>query len=272
VAPPRASKLLQICVLALVVPVLASHPQARAQEGICKYVSQLPDDCAGARLQRSDNLRNQRYKEIDLFAKDVIKKILYISSYNTTGLNGADDTADSAPDSLARGLDPKAIAKQYQALAVLVGSPRYWTIDWLADRVGKVRTFGSLNAAWMGNRAGSVAAVSNKSTDQAYRVSLVAQTAAEGFKKGSKVYLLDDPKDRTWVMTSYTDKWAPGLTIEKLDSLGNLLAMPPGWKYRVTVLAKELVLVSKSGSVAYTQDDKGNTYVLTGRDQSNFGP
>ena len=270
--PAEARELLQTCVLALIVPLLAFHAQALAQGTICKYVSQLPDDCAGAALQRYDNLRNQRFEEIALFSKDVIKKILYVSSYNTTGLNGGDDSGDSAPESLVRSLDPRAIAKQYQALVVQVSLARYWTIDWLADRMGKVRTFGGLNAAWMGNRAGSTASLSNKWTDQAYRVSLVAQTAAEGFKKGSKVYLLDDPKGRTWVMTSYTDKVAPGLTIEKLDSLGGALATPPGWKFRVAVLSKELVLVAKSGSAAYTQDDKGNLYDLTGSDQSNFSP
>jgi hypothetical protein len=267
----RAS-VLQTGALALVVLSFVLHAQALGQEGFCKYVSQLPDDCARARLQRFDDLRNQRYEVIDLFAKDVIKKILYLSSYNTTGLNGGDDTGDSAPDSLARTLDPKAIAKQYQALAARVSLPRYWTIDWLADRVGQVRRFGGLNAAWMGNRAATTAALSNKPTDQAYRVSLVAQTVAEGFKKGSKVNLLDDPKGRTWVMISYTDKVVPGLTIENLATLGGALATPPGWKFRVADLARELVLVARNGSASYTQDDKGNIYELTGPDQSNFSP
>jgi hypothetical protein len=168
-------------------------------------------------------------------------------------------------------VDTEATAKQYQALLVRVSSPCYWTIDWLADRVGKVRTFSGLNAAWMGNRAVSAAALTNKPTDQAYRISIVAQTAAEGFKKGSKVYVLDDPKGRTWVMTSYTGNVASESTIDNLETLGGTLAMPPGWKYRVAVLAKELVLLGKSGS-ANTQDDKGNVYALTGPDRSNFSP
>ena len=37
------------------------------------------------------------------------------------------------------------------------------------------------------------------------------------------MYLLDDPKGRTWIMTSYTDKIAAGLTIDKLETLGSLL-------------------------------------------------
>ena len=268
----RKSLLFGLCILAVTVSAFAFDVRAQAQERTCKYVSQLPDDCAGAQLQKLDHLRSQRYREINLFAKDVIKKILYVSSYDTTGLNGGDDSGDSAPDSLARNIDTKATAKQYQALLVQVSPPRCWTIDWLADRVGKVRTFSGLNAAWMGNRAVSAAALLNKPTDQAYRISTVAQTAAEGFKKGSKVYLLDDPKGRTWVMASYTDNVAPESTIDKLETLGGTLAMPPGWKYRVAVLAKELVLLGKSGTSAYTQDDKGNVYALTGPDRSNFSP
>jgi hypothetical protein len=124
----------------------------------------------------------------------------------------------------------------------------------------------------MGNRPASAAADANKSASRAYRYLPVARTAAKGFKKGSKVYLLDDPKGRTWVMTSYTDKIAPGLTIDALETLGSLLTMPPEWRYRAVALDKELVLVAKSGSAATIQDDKDNVYDLTGPGQSNFNP
>jgi hypothetical protein len=41
---------------------------------------------------------------------------------------------------------------------------------------------------------------------------------------------LDDPKGRTWIMTSYKDKIVTGLTLDKLETLGSSLALPPGWK------------------------------------------
>ena len=154
VARRRALKLcgLAICTL----PTF--HGAALADGTACKYFSQLPDDCVGAELRKYDNLRNYRYEEIDLFARDVIKKVRYVSSYNTTGLNGGDESGDSAPQPLAHSLDPKGIAKRYQALNVWVSPPRYWTIDWLVDRFGRVRSFGDLNAAWMGDRPASAAA------------------------------------------------------------------------------------------------------------------
>ena len=65
-----------------------------AEYGACKFFSQLPDDCAGAELRKFDSLRNYRYEEIDLFAKDPLKGILYVSVYNTTGQNAGEDTRE----------------------------------------------------------------------------------------------------------------------------------------------------------------------------------
>ena len=260
------------CGLALGLLLLTAQGVAPSHAEECKYFSGLPDDCAGAQYRRFDKLRDYRYAEIDLLGKDPLKKVLYLSVYNTTGLNGGDDSRDSAPASLAQKLDPKKIAKQYQALSARIGPPYYWTIDWVADRIGAVRGFGGLNAEWMGNSQAPSVAVSPKSASPAYRVTLEARTAVEGFKKGSEVYLLDDPKGRTWVMVSYTNKDMPDLTIDKLDSIGDLLKLPQSWKFRTATLAKELVLEPKAGFVGVIQDDKGNVYQLTGPRQSNFVP
>ena len=238
----------------------------------CKYFSALPDDCAGAQYRKYDNLRDYRYAEIELFAKDPLKRVLYVSTYNTTGLNGGDDSRNSAPALLLQKLDTKRIAKQYQALLARIGPPYYWTTDWLADRIGAVRSFEGLNAQWMGNTLAPIAALSPKPLSPAYHTTLTARTAVVGFKKGSQVYLLDDPKGRTWVMVSYTNKEKPDLMIDKLDSLGDVLKLPQGWKFRTATLAKELVLEPKAGFAGIIQDDKGNLYHLTGPRQSNFIP
>ena len=95
---------LAVCGLALGLPWLAGQgvaPAYGAEWSTCKYFSQLPDDCAGAEQRKYDNLRNYRYQEIELFAKDALKKILYVSVYNTTGQNDADETRDSAPKPLS---------------------------------------------------------------------------------------------------------------------------------------------------------------------------
>jgi hypothetical protein len=261
-----------LCGPAFGLLLLTAQGAAPSYAEDCKYFSALPDDCAGAEHRKFDNLRDYRYEEIALLAKDPLKKVLYVSVYNTTGLNGGDDSHDSAPTSLAQRLDPKKIAKQYQALTARIGPPYTWTVDWLADRVGAVRSFDGLNAEWMGNSLAPSVAASPKPASPAYRATLPAITAVVGFKKGSEVYLLDDPKGRTWVMVSYTNKETPDLTIDKLDSLGDLLKLPQGWKFRTTTLAKELVLEPKAGFAGVLQDDKGNVYHLTGPRQSNFIP
>jgi hypothetical protein len=263
---------LALCGLALGLGLTAGREVAPARAAECKYFSQLPDDCAGAEQRKYVDLRGYRYQEIDLFAKDALKKILYVSIYNTTGLNGGDESRDSAPKSLVGGLDPKKIAKQYHAIAATISPPLYWTLDWFVDRVGYVHNFDGLDAAWMGNSQAPASKLSAKSTSDAYRVTFVARTSIEGFKKGSQVYLLDDPKGRTWALVSYTDKYLPGLTIDKLDSLGDVLKLPQGWKFRTTVLKKELVLEPKGGTAGLVQDDKQNVYDLTGPGQSNFVP
>ncbi len=70
---------------------------ARADWSTCKFFSQLPDDCAGAEQRRYDHLRGARYEEIDLFARDALKKIPYVSVYNTTGLDRVGNSSNSAP-------------------------------------------------------------------------------------------------------------------------------------------------------------------------------
>src|ERR1700733_10721570 len=270
VGKSRAGRTLRRVVLGLMALTALGVCPSRAED--CKYFSALPDDCARAGLRKFDGLRDYRYEEIELFAKDPLKKVLYVTVYDTTGLNGGDDSRDSAPAALAQKLDPKKIAKQYQALLARIDPPYHWTVDWLADRVGTVRSFDGLNAAWMGNSMAPSAALSPKVASPAYRTILAARTAVAGFEKGSEVYLLDDPKGRTWVMVSYTNKDMSDLTIAKLESLGDVLKLPQGWKFRSATLAKELVLEPKAGFAGIIQDDKGNLYHLTGPRQSNFVP
>jgi hypothetical protein len=266
---------LTLLALALALPWWTRQtlaPAYGANQTICKFFSQLPDDCAEAENRKYDNLRGYRYEEIDLFAKDALKKVPYVSMYNTTGLNGGEDSNDSAPKSLSDQVDPRKIAKRFQAISVAISPPRYWTVDWLVDRIGVVRNFDGLNAAWMGNSQAPAAELSAKPTSEDYRARLVASSLIVGFKKGSEVYLLDDPKGRTWVMISFSTKDVPDMTIGKLDSLGDLIKPPQGWKFRTATLDKELVLEPKGGFAGFTQDDKGNVYALTGPHQSNFVP
>ena len=106
----------------------------------------------------------------------------------------------------------------------------------------------------------------------AYRAAPFGRTAIEGFKKGSKVYLLDDPKGRAWVLAAYTTAAVPSGSIDDLNSLGDQLKLPEGWKFRTAKLQRELILEPKGGYAVSTEDDKGDVYHLAGPGQSNFTP
>jgi hypothetical protein len=125
----------------------------------------------------------------------------------------------------------------------------------------------------MGNSLAPAAAIAPKSPrPAAYHPTFSARSTVQGFKKGSEVYLLDDPKGQTWVMVSYLSGNNADLTIDTLSSLGDVLKLPQGWKFRAATLRNELVLEPKAGLVGIVQDDKGNLYHLTGPRQSNFVP
>jgi hypothetical protein len=169
-------------------------------------------------------------------------------------------------------VDLKKVAKRFQALTAVASQPRYWALDWFADRVGAVRNFDGLDAAWMGNRLAAESRLSAKAADEAYRFQSFPRTTIEGYKRGTKVYLLDDPKGRAWVLAAYTAEAAPNGAVDDLDSLGDRLKLPEGWKFRIVTLDRELVLEAKGGSAAATVDNLGDVYHLAGQGQSNFTP
>ena len=70
------------------------------------------------------------------------------------------------------------------------------------------------------------------------------------------------------MLTAYTS----GGASDDLDTLGDRLKLPQGWKFRSVVLEKDLILEAKGGLAASTQDDKGDVYHLAGPGQSNFNP
>ena len=85
----RGGRTLRRIVLGLMALAAPGVCPSHAED--CRYFSALPDDCARARLRKFDGLRDYRYEEIELFAKDPLKKVLYVTVYDTTGLNGGDD-------------------------------------------------------------------------------------------------------------------------------------------------------------------------------------
>ena len=177
-----------------------------------------------------------------------------------------------APEDYAKHVDLKKVAKRFQALSAQSSPPRYWALDWFADRIGAVRNFDGLDAAWMGNGPAAESRLSANPAGEAYRLQSFPRTMIEGYKRGTKIYLLDDPKGHTWVLTAYTAEAAPNRTADDLELLGDRLKLPAGWKFRTVSLDRELVLEATGGTAAATVDDLGDMYHLIGHGHSNFTP
>src|SRR5271155_90817 len=113
VGKSRGGRTLRRVVLGVMAATAPGVCPSRAEE--CKYFSALPDDCARAGLRKFEGLRDYRYEEIELFAKDPLKKVLYVTVYDTTGLNGGGDSRDSGPAAPAQKLGSQKNAQKKQA-------------------------------------------------------------------------------------------------------------------------------------------------------------
>ena len=86
------------------------------------------------------------------------------------------------------------------------------------------------------------------------------------------VFILDDPDGNSYVMKSVNLITDPTRTYADLETLGERLALDPGWKFRLELLKQDLVLTPDNGKVIITLDDMGNVYDRVGGPYSNFKP
>ena len=101
----RGGSALRRVALGLLALTASGVGRSRAED--CKYFSALPDDCARAAFRKFDGLRDYRHEEIELFAKDPLKKVLYVSFYDTTGLNGGEDLHELGPGGAGEETGPQ---------------------------------------------------------------------------------------------------------------------------------------------------------------------
>ena len=71
-----------------------------------------------------------------------------------------------------------------------------------------------------------------------YQAHSVMRNTVFGYLKGKKVYELSSPTGEVFRMQSYAQIVDPSLNINNLDSLGERLKLPQGWKYQVKILTK----------------------------------
>jgi hypothetical protein len=76
------------------------------------------------------------------------------------------------------------------------------------------------------------------------------------------VFELVNPAGEAYVMQALCMGVDPTMSQESLPTLGERLAVPQGWAYRMRVLTQELVVDTTSTIATVLQDEFENSYTL----------
>jgi hypothetical protein len=201
-------------------------------------------------VRTRDHLRGQRYGEVLVVTGGPLSFTGHV--YNTIGLN-------NCPEAEWKALNPKELAREYKARAVILNGPRYFLMDQnsLANP-GSVATFGGLQARHLANVNISLLTMLHGRA-KPYTENTVKRSSEYVYREGRPVYELLAPDGRVYVMQTYALIVDPNLTEADLATLGKRLKLPAGWKYRTRILDRDLVLRT-TGTAYVLQDTLQNSY------------
>jgi hypothetical protein len=218
-----------------------------------------------------NDLRGVIYCEVWLFRNTQAGQIAGVY-YNTSALNNSADKLNTCPASMWDKVTVASLEANFDVLAAYRNGPRGWTMDSITLPVGPVVAFDGLQTRWMGQgllpKGVSLANahMAPYSPLQSHRKSSMT------FKKGKPVFVLDDPQGTPWVMQAFGQLVDKSLTYDGLKDLGSKLKPPAGWKYRVVVLDRDLVVSTPKGYNWIVQDELQNTYDACKEGACNFRP
>jgi len=199
-----------------------------------------------------DGMRGVRYGEVlPIFLRD---DGLHAEVYGTQMLN-------DCPQELWEKLDADVIAKEMGAVFVKLNGPRQWVLDGLGTKVAPVepvlREFGGI----MFRRIATLH-IGDKLSAGAYTEKKVNRGAVFYWDAGKPVFELVNPAGEAYVMQALCMGVDPTMSQESLPTLGERLAVPQGWAYRMRVLTQELVVDTTSTIATVLQDEFENSYTL----------
>ncbi len=199
-----------------------------------------------------DGMRGVRYGEVlPIYLRD---DGLHAEVYGTQMLN-------DCPQHLWEKLDAAAIAAEMGAVFVKLNGPRQWVLDGLGAKVAPVepvlREFGGI----MFRRIATLH-LGDKPGGGAYHENKVNRGAVFYWDAGKPVFELVNPSGKNYVMQALCKGVDPSMSEESLATLGDRLALPNGWSYRLRVLTKELVVDTTSTIATVLQDEFENSYTL----------
>jgi len=210
-------------------------------------------------IPASGPLFNVRYCEVLLaFPED---GRIRARVYGTQGIN-------LCPQALWEDLDPEAIAQEYAALAAIMNGPRFWVLDAIAPGAGGSSAlpgggesvfFGDLEMQFLTT---VLVPAAGANEDSAYGVARVDRDTVFHYVAGRRVYELQDPQGRRYIMQSFSRIVDTDLQLHDLASLGKRLVLPPGWRFSTRILQEPLRVPTVEGVAEVVRDDLTNTYQL----------
>ena len=252
--------------LVLAVGVLFAQQTTSAEPAVLR-------DGEGAKTVRIDGLHKVRFAEIFLAGRETKTGKLVAACYNTSLSPDAIRTSkDTAPQAWAEGLDFDKMKNEFGVLGASFNGPKLWMPDWVEVQNGVVRDFNGRKVPWvgqlhMGDNTGGV------SESTPYKP-VTIERGNIGWYKGTTVLLLDDPNGTTWIMKGFQLGLKPTYTYEQFVAAGQsqFKKLPPGWKFRVKTLDKDLNEKPKGGVATIMVDEFFNVYDKTGPGMTDYKP
>jgi hypothetical protein len=218
-----------------------------------------------------NGLRGVIYCEVWLFRHTPEGQIAGVY-YNTSALNNAADPMNTCPAAMWDRVTVPSLQAQFDVLAAYRNGPRGWTMDSITIPVGPVVAFDGLETRWMGEgrlpQGVSLAAAHM----QPYSPLQSHRRSSFTFRAGQPVFILDDLQGTPWVMQAYGQLVDTTLTYATLPSLAQKLRPPPGWRFRVQVIDRDLTVSTPQGYNWIVQDELQNTYDACKEGACTFQP
>lgn len=208
-------------------------------------------------LVSGTNMHGKHHAEVLIMKRDQDGRRGAGDYFNSLGV--VDDVPDEEFDARFRALDPEELQKEYGGDAVRFNGPRRFLADrFTAEAVdgGKLSMLGPIPMYTYGTFIvpDFDAFIAGKQVP--YRETVSKRTTTWFFDAGTQVYELVSDEGVVFVMQSASLGVDPHNTIDRLPTLGDRLALPTGWQFRVRTLEEDLVM-----PVTY-DDDPPNTIVL----------
>ncbi|MFZ0530544.1 MAG: hypothetical protein WAL91_08420 [Propionicimonas sp.] len=196
-------------------------------------------------LISGENMRGKHHAEVLIMKRDADGPGGAGDYFNSLGV--VDDVPDAEFDASFRALDPDALQKVYGGDAVRFNGPRRFLADRftaVAVNRGQLSMLGPIPMYTYGTFMAHNfdAFIGGKQTP--YQETVSRRTTQWFFDPGSEVYELVSPTGSVFVMQSASLGVNPDNTVDTLPTLGERLALPDGWTYRVRTLEEELVLTA----------------------------